>query len=99
MTDKKELWLGEIPLFTEHEKHEGAIKEPHRRQVLAGYKTRRFTVRQQLIVRRRTKHFKPFHTPHLDRKVRSIYPRGKVFYRMALLAYSPNKIESESQDG
>ena len=23
MTDKKELWLGEIPLFTEHEKHEG----------------------------------------------------------------------------
>lgn len=96
---KKDFWLGHINIFAEHEKHEGALREPHRRQVLAGFKSRKFTVRQQLDIRKRSRHFRPFHTPHLDRKVRRLYPRGNVFYKVALLSCPTNKTKNGSNNG
>lgn len=86
MAEEKHLHLGEVLTFKDHEDQEYAIKEPHRRQVLAGFKSKNLTVRKQLIIRRRTRHFKPFRTPHLNRKVRHIYPRGNAFYRVAILS-------------
>jgi hypothetical protein len=86
MGKEKTLYLGEISIFKDHEDQEHALKEPHRRQVLAGFKSKNFTVHKQHAVRRRARHFKYFRTPHLERKVRHIYPRGKVFHRVALLS-------------
>jgi hypothetical protein len=96
MTSTAVPYYGEVSLFVDHELHETSLREPHRRQVVAGYKAKNLTVRKQMTIRRKTRHFKPYHTPHLDRKVRHIYPRGNAFYRVAYLSYSTKNDNNES---